>query len=1062
MTSPVTKAPHSGGTAVTPSNGDDEPGFIDDRKTDPAFNPPAADAYIAPDPAEQKIFVRNLGLEKLYGSLPPSPDFPSEPDTTDLSRQTLEGSRLLQMVGSGTRPAPHLTRYDELSDTYRKKSSGKGWDTVAQGLHTWGDVLVFAREALMTAGSGNDVEIRLEQWNFPTLEPPPNFLEALTRMTNGFEDQTLALVWKADPLEPPVVYRFKEGKGDSSQIHVPESAREFWNHPPVILRLQTNLESKPQHLLLLSSLQKAHDLNNFSSLGEFLDAAITHYNNEAPAHGAAPIPSDRRTEIFGRLQALKNLIQEEGLGYLTGENLRPTCGLLHYDPVSTFLRTHPARVTPDNGWYSVGAGQMSAALEFARALMDEGQLPLDFRVMADNRSLGPIWEINTAGTRHDAFGTQKINDGNRRAIYVINQDQRLAALKRFRPGVISISTKTGDIPSVMTDDFKAHLAATTPAITLPAKAYNSKTGAIPYLELAEQLTALSPVLAENLVVMGGYYLANSMLSGATVDITFAAAAEAVFAGVSRVFSPIPIDPTSHRTDWTRAKIKFIESPEMGVFLNAGGANKNFLTYLSARRIMHRLASLSENSTEVDLQEISRALEDEKIENVEISEEIIARLAAVYDLNTDHLWSPKGLKSDFISCLPADLSGMVHLLKKTKDLAGKGDLQALAAFFVSITTLPRLGSRNCKDGIIDHLISEAFLVLSAQGHSELGVYPDFYRKMYPPEWVQEGRSGIGPLILFANQYDIVLPKKVYEAWNAYYPEQKRNPRPEHHRAYSIDFNTLQQVWQVPQVTEGDEELREPFGLPKGWVRGLSRFVSFTEGALQENSTPNRTTIIESLSKFAEILSVLTPEAGVYPLVTKRLLSLKERFESLTDVLDPSYEISPERLKAAVSAFRRMIGIARDMFNPELSVTGLLATIRRVARNLFKVELEIHRELRTRLDLDAERPIPNLRQSGAFTAVGTGGSYRIPGHSGHTTGKLPRVDTAAPKAMATNSLGIKTALRGAQPVLMTLPGVRLFAQSQSRPAFFHQGPGTGILTRKPSWPMGNPARPFTLFR
>ncbi|MBI4410922.1 MAG: hypothetical protein HY541_00360 [Deltaproteobacteria bacterium] len=940
-----------------------------------------------------------------------------------LSERKLDQGEILRMALTKKYLMPGVLHYDRLGDSYRLNEAKNIFEKSGEGIRTWGDLLVFIETALQHAKDGEQIEVKIRQYEFPTLIPTPDFLAGVTGLALAHPEKSITLVVSGDPLDPPAIYRFDKTGVHASTLERDEEAIGFWERGKGRDIFEQYFLHRRAESVLAESMRQAHDEMPESNLGLFLARAIALYNEKAIGE-ILPIPHDRLTEIFSRLSDFCERIADEAkiaLNWKAGE-VPPSA--LYWDPITTLLRAHPADLSPKNGWFSIGAGQMVATLEFPRRLVDEGVLPLDFRLGAVDMNQALVWETNEEGTNRIGLGKQPVNELDRRPIYVLGGAQRDEALLTYRPDVVLLNLKASYLSRVVDGRLIGILGPVSPVLATPAKAYDD-TGGLPYLDLYSRLHRAGLALT----VMGGFFAAPQILKGEKVDMTLASESAADLLRLARGMSPAEVSETGRANcDWLN--LKLIANRELAAALMAGGANKNFLTYRSARRLMRWALDLPPTASEPELNEGDKLLAGEKAHNIQAGEEITARIVPVYGISTDHLWSPKGLKEDFRNCLPPTMAGIHRIaaalrkimapvqigplhdpqtltqiaeenvmglaqviraslefgaeasladpdfLRAVGEQIREGILSETDLLIEAIRNGLGGGTRNARDGYIDEVIAEVYKILGASGYIDENVFPfsRFYQEHYPEKWkgagAQEGRNGIGPLIQFAEKNGITLPPEVYKAWSLYHPEAPIDIPGERRRAVAL--------------AEG-VEIDPVWGLPVQWMRRIKLGILGLDNALTravyEGTKPDNDFMKSGIDIMRKVLGSIGSDTGVFPEVVRRMLAIKQRLEILYQLFDGGHRsvgMSEEewngRLeKYAIVKFRQSVEQIQTVLKGEESftVTKLLTHLRRLTIRLYKVELAMRQEIAVEFDLtnngDAAE-IVSLPPRGASSALG----------------------------------------------------------------------------------------------
>lgn len=849
-------------------------------------------------------------------ALVPPPDSPAVLDEAKLSAILARAQNLDRVI-----------RFSDVGDHFEWMINDEGegsWAVKEAGMHTWGDLKNFIELAL--GQSKLPVDIEIDQYNFPSLQPTPEFLSEVQTLALQ-SGKRVNLSVRGDPMDPPTVYWFDQIGIHSSLLETDKDAIQYWQN-----YIGSFLVERDQ-VHLMQALREVDKASPGVLLGDYLERVIESYNKRS----STPIELNRRTEIFERLEKLRTYISKQAQHFEIAKS-HITPGVMAWNPVDTLLRQHPANTAPGNCWYSVGAGQMVSVFELTRKLIDQGTLPLDFRLLADNLPDGgqydSMWELNTLGTRRVFLGDQPVNPKGRKAIYVLNDKQRHEALLKYQPQVIFFNLKGGVIPYVLTDDFLKVLAALKekPVLITPVKSY-SKSGSIIYLDVYAKLAAVDPELARRFVIMGGFFAAPQILKGEKIFVTLAADGEEGLKIVARGLSPTAIDPETNRANWKAMDLKLIPSKELAAALNAGGANKNFLTYRSARLLMRQVLEAPKVTDEI-MALLEQKLEAEKRGNIALGEEITARLAASYGISTDQFESPDGLVQDFWYCLPKDTKQLFEIKSRLAEIIRDKNLKGLPALIEEIRNKLGGGTRNARDGYIDEVLLYSFQALQgAPGLEE--TFEDFYTHYYPKKWTgpngaQEGRNGIGPVVAYAKAHNITLPLEVYESLNSYlfknretFPgEQKRETK-------------------TPAVVE-------PWGLSHLHVRHMRRVLRLINQQIDASQDEvNQEIMLKRFEALYSVLQQIEEGEGIYPEVSRRILVIRDQIKKLIAILKAA-TLSPERKTAAIAEFNSAVKLFMIVFYaPDTNTTQLLSGLRYAAKKLHDVELAINKELKRKL-------------------------------------------------------------------------------------------------------------------
>lgn len=822
----------------------------------------------------------------------------------------------------------NTVRYTQLYDDFRRNGGGAP-EQIRKGIHTWSELEIFVDQALAMHETAQNIEIELYQYQFPTLSPPPGLLQRIQEKLSHHPGKAVILAIHEDPVEPPVVYHCTGSTTTLSQIADDAPAIEFWFREDLQPILAKKFEEHPGLELLFRALIEWDSRDPEANLGEFLEGVV-----------AQTLEPTKRTSIYSKLEKLRQIffqsIKEVGIH---GE---APAGVLSWNPVDTLLRRHPPN-PEGSGWLSIGAGQMITTLHWPRIPMNLGNLSIDFRLIAVAETPALLWELVHHGTNQMMLGAKRVNPEDTRPIHILNKRQMLEAIGRYNPHVISLNEKASLLSKAMTPEFVEAIRHLAPVLTISAKAYDAN-GRIAYLDLYRKLKDVDPVLANRLVMIGGYFAAPWILDGRHIDLTLAGGLEEALVELAHIMSPVTVDK-NYRANHGNLNIKIIPSVEVAALLMAGGANKNFLTYRSAHLLMDRILASPVSEEEVraflDMDQPGNM----KRKNMEIGEEITARIVPFYGINTDHLWTPQGLEEDYIHCLPLPehVPDFFKIKERVQRIIATGDLNFLNELIEEIRKGQDAdglggGTRNARDGYMDAVLKHVHQALDAEGH-EPGPFPAFYRAHYPKAWTgskaQEGRNGIGPLISFAQSNGITLPKEVYESWNLYHPE-----------AFMASPSEKQQRG----LLEGEED--PAWGLSHAWVQRLEKTLLDLQklSKLVNSGDKERGEIVSKLVGLLRHLGSREVKKGAFPEVNRRISSIHTRVNALKKLLTRNHFTDGEREKALKEFETQITGIG-TLFSdkkPE-NVTTLLNHLLKIAQKIYRVELALQKDLKERMGL-----------------------------------------------------------------------------------------------------------------
>jgi hypothetical protein len=871
--------------------------------------------------------------------------------------------RQLALGGESTKPAekhreggetarPHVRYYRHLGDAYSFPAEANKLSLDHPGVRSWSDAFELIRRSWINR-SEPQLEFVFRQFEMTWMDAPDAFLEQIKTLSRERPERSITLVVKGQSIEPARVEIIKNG-----EILSHREARNFWMEGEFAACSLSSLseEGREQDLNLYSALSYVHRREPYTNLGDFLSKVITRLNDRYPQSG---VSLNKRTEIFSRLEGLKWRLRRDFVRYSRAHpEIAPPEGAFYEDLVTQILRAHPINRSFGNAWHSIGAGQMVALLEYPRRLMDEGYLPLDFRLKADNRSFEAIAEINDYGTRVEVLKGRKINTPDRALIEVHPQEQRKQVIEKEKPKVILLNPKTKELVKLVTSqEFVSWIGAlsTVPALVMPSKAFERHGDMIiPYPIIYGALQSVSQELADALIVAGGFFAAPEILSGELTEMTFSGASLKYLEYVREGFSATPMDPVHRRADWAGvSNLKFIESASLATFLQAGGALKNIVTYYQARQLLGRVMQ-SPPANVVEENQLEKILLQAKEDNIDLVEEVVARIAPKHGVSTLHLWAPEGLKRDIESCLPKNLEGIYQIMARFSAMDRSRDLNHLPRFLEDIRNGLGGGTRNARDGFIDEVLCRWYDQAKTNSDfiTSFPTYSDFYKTYYPNEWKgdngMEGRKGIAPLINWAEDFGVNLPPQMYQAWNLYFPEQEKEAVVALTRPFHVeDGDVLDGIWGFGKSSLKD--LRTVlFKLSQNLAdpdRDLEASQGFFLGGIEKMLIP---------------MDAMIAKAGMYPEVTDRIDAIRRILLDLQQRFKENHIGEQEKLKARANfeeAVNQTLQVLR--FQP-VDTNSLLNHLRLVAQKLHAVTLAIDKSLRRRYGL--ARPGDTLNGNG----------------------------------------------------------------------------------------------------
>lgn len=840
------------------------------------------------------------------------------------------------------------------------------------GFSTWSEIVDFANFAMNKTPHGGSAELVVSPYLFDKSQPDESVFNALMEVANIHSGRNLTLVVKGDPMDPDIVYKITPNQIISSENSVDEAAISYWKGFSVRYIIHTHLVNadKIEHALFYDALLAAHKEDHSSNLGEFLKVVIAKYNDGAKKNDKPQIPEDRLTEVYSRINELRSEILNIMTEIQTTQKLEMPPNAIFWNPVDTLLRKHPANNDPKNAWYSIGAGQMVATLEFVRFQMDCGKLPLDFRLIADDTYEPAIRELHILGEKGKKLDGVAVNPSNRKPFYAVTQKQRLELLAKYQPATVLFNLPASELVATFTDSKLIQLLASYGAVVAtPSKAYKTgkldiaedKQGLLPYLDLYQWLKREYPFMADRLIVIGGFFEAKKILAHAPVSITIAGGSSKALETLARGMSPTPVDSSSRADSWYT--LKLIDNPLVAANLQAGGSNKNFLTYRSAYLLMSSVLSLSRAVSEDDRQNLAERLQAEKKNNIQAGEEITSRaVESHYKIDTLHLWSSKGLKDDFRNCLPAGIDSLFEIKKEYDAIVADFNPEKLGQLIGKIVVGLGGGTRNAKDGYIDALLFYAFNFLKASKKLN-DSYEDFYKKYYPSEFTGrgqlEGRKGIEEIIRYAQENNLVLPREVYEAFALYHAQGMEA---------QISHSETKRDFDTPEIID------TLWGLSKTVIQKFIKSLIGIKAALDHRAATGKKIsslrIANTIKKLLSNISEIKAEDGRIPLVTRRLLTIRNQLEILLKIFENS-KIEPEQAAIVNDSFIRAIAVmTQGLHKRDMTVTELLSQLRLTSQSLYRIEMTLDPQKMVRLGLETGSQADY--QEGAYTTTSDSGA------------------------------------------------------------------------------------------
>lgn len=627
-----------------------------------------------------------------------------KPDILNTRAQNLAAAELAVNIYAAltSSSGKSVIHFDDatIADAFTKNTKG-AQERTRVGIHSWDDLATMIISLADTAGpdSRKPVFVELHQYNFPTLHPSGNFLERLQMFVLETWHEPITISLRGDPRRPAQAYHITNSGTLGTVNDTLSDTAALWHTPMIKTRWLEGLESDSLELLhAASAFERTSNIHPHATRSEFLELVYQEMKASRPAI--------KRTQVLGFLKKLRAKAQAFSHaafspGFIDDVSISPAEAslLAATTPVDLWLARHP---DPEpTGWYSIGAGQMVAVLGFCRYLIDEGLLPMTFELAANDLQAGLTYEINELGTNREFLAKSIINHEDDVDIYVYNGYQRNEVLLNGRWQTALMSLKAKDIPKVIKDKYLQKVLGTivekygTMALATPVKSYEDGEFAIlPYLEVYKTLNApkrddeseaqarARQKLAGCFIVIAGFFAAPEILGFRksnepkdSVDITLTGPSIDSVLLMALGMSTAQGDEFN-RFDSPWARLKIIANKVLPAFVNAAGANKNFLTKISAEELLDDLFQFPASLDETSIRGFNKKIEEHVRENVIISEEITSSILFTYGIYSDEYWSPRGVVEDFRNCLPANIEQML-LIKDTAKKILNADDEALS-------------------------------------------------------------------------------------------------------------------------------------------------------------------------------------------------------------------------------------------------------------------------------------------------------------------------------------------------------------------------------------------------
>lgn len=598
---------------------------------------------------------------------------------------------ILQSVVRYTRP---------LRDHYRwvMQDGREISEKVHRGIRTWEDVSRFAEVAIRDADNNvrgesraESVEIELERYFLPTFSTdiPERQKEKLIELSERYPSRPFSIQIHTNAQESPRVFHFEDGCMIDSETAWNPQVAKWWQSDKVQEIITEYLRHRPFERALMNAVMIAHFEDENAFLGDFLDRVLMRY----------PLP-DKRSHIFAHLNALKKNITKELLLAAKRMDVSPPPGAFYWDPVETILRQHPRR--PDSpAAFLYGMGALATTSQLVRNLMDKGVLSLETRITGVDRNQAQLDEIKKTGRMKLLLPNAALNGPLQpMEVDVVNEVQLHEALLSLRPEVVFFNLKASVLPTVFTDRLIRVLRLLMPAMPTPAKAYGTPKAVLPYMEVYRKLADVDQGLADHLQVLGGFFAADQLIKRFKVHMVAAGGSEKGLEKTTKYISAVPLNSKNQsETNWLSWQI--IPGVEIAAAIMAGGANKNWETYLHMWLLMQMIL----DNPQVTHSEIAQKINELVPNGIEISEETIARVLAIYGINTDGIESPNAVKMDHTNCFPADVDirDLLKIAEQGRELALSLDLKAMEALIARNQRGYGGGTRNAADPRMDSLI-----------------------------------------------------------------------------------------------------------------------------------------------------------------------------------------------------------------------------------------------------------------------------------------------------------------------------------------------------------------------
>ncbi|MBK83414.1 MAG: hypothetical protein CMD81_06240 [Gammaproteobacteria bacterium] len=621
----------------------------------------------------------------------------------------------------------------------------------------------------------------ISQWSLDTLHPDEQHLQTLSMLIQQQKLQGIDLLLDNNlEIVPEIIHIH------AHELSQDPNSQDFWLQPEAQAFTSTFLENNPEYALLLECIQHPNTQ---------LDTALFNTVDEAfeKADFFLDYTSETQSGLWWHIKSMLNAFVAEALS--NDWQSSTSTQLLLDNPI--YQSCKKIESSTQGGAYSIGAGQMIATLDLTRQLLDQGLLPLSTPLIADNRAGEGILELQQMGKRKLILGDLWVNPEDRKPIAVQNATLRHDLIQKYNPAIIFLNVKAQALPQIFNDSFCEFLAQLdyTPILVMPSKSY-TLAGHTPYQALFERLALFKQDLADQLTVLGGFYAAPSILTGDLIHMTAASPSEKAALSVSQMLSTEPCSPNGQTTKVDSTSLELQIGSNTAAMLMAGGANKNYLTYTAARKLLQYAFSLDHTQPQEWLSAIDKSIQEQRQHNVDYSQILTAQLLGL-DVHKLPEASP-GLVTDFVHCLPLTGRGICALVEQSyriqKHILRTPPAQRAEVAQQQVNQLIQyvrqdsqrlLGTRNARDGFIDELIAH-FHSVWLKYKRRLPLAPVelalFYKTFYPDEWLgesaQEGRNGILPVIVKASLLDQhgEWYQQLIQIWAQYYPLETELPLP----------------------------------------------------------------------------------------------------------------------------------------------------------------------------------------------------------------------------------------------------------------------------------------------